>query len=342
MESIGLELTFTHVSASDARAAADVLRQYCSSVGKVDLFSTMVNDSNASIVIAGLQHCTRLSYLNPGVTSNAAGSQIVAKVIEKNKTSLRGLTVPAGDEDLPLIAPSITTCRQLVSLTIGSRALTNKSAPAIADVDTLRCHRSLKHFGLIGRIDVDGFTPIASSLLDTSAQLDRLALHWTMLSVPMLSNILTSLTCFKTLQLVWKHDRRRRFSATYQTSEANDITAIPLLIDVDLTIQPGEDDGYAAAAQTNSAGGDPGVEQEKYISSDRPGCRRHRSADLHDVGVQGETKWTALHRWLTGHRAASARFRQWSLAADRSSLLLLTLFSDHKSPTSFNAIINLW
>ena len=129
MKSIGLELTCTHISASDARVAADILRLYSSSVGKVDLFSTMMDDSSASIVIAGLRNCTRLTYINPGMTSNAADSQAVAKVIEQNKTSLRGLTIPVGDEDLASVAPSVTTCRQLVRLLIGSRALTNKSAP---------------------------------------------------------------------------------------------------------------------------------------------------------------------------------------------------------------------
>ena len=133
MKSIGLQLTFTHVSASDARATADILRLYSSSVENVNLFSTMMDDSSASIIIAGLQSCTQLTILNPGMTSNAADSQAVAKVIEQNKSSLRGLTIPVGDEDLPSIAPSVTACSQLVSLAIGSRALTNKSAPAVAD-----------------------------------------------------------------------------------------------------------------------------------------------------------------------------------------------------------------
>ena len=211
MKSIGLQLTFTHVSASDARATADVVRLYSTSVENVDLLSTMMDDSTASIVIAGLQHCTRLTYLDLGMASNAADSQAVANVIERNKTSLHALVVPAGDEDLPLIAPSVTTCRQLVSLAIGSRALTNKSAPAVAD--TLRCHRSLKYFGLTGGVDDDGFTSIASSLLDASAQLKQLALHRTMLSVSMLSDTLTSLTCLTFLQLNGKPNRRRRFSA---------------------------------------------------------------------------------------------------------------------------------
>ena len=239
MKSIGLELTFTHVSASDARVAADILRLYSSSVENVDLFSTMMDDSSAPIVIAGLQSCTRLTFLNPGMTSNAADSQAVAKVIEQNKSSLRVLVVPAGDEDLPLIAPSITTCRQLVSLVIGSRALTNKSAPAVAD--TLRCHRSLKEFGLIGGVDDDGFTSIASSLLGTSAQLEQLVLYWTMLSVSMLSDTLTSLTCLTTLRLVGNpigDDGFHQFITPLRR-----LTSLQSLelFDVDLTIQSVEE-----------------------------------------------------------------------------------------------------
>ena len=200
MKSVGLKLTYTHVSASDARTAADVLRQYSSSVQKVDLYSSMMDDSSTSTVIAGLQNCTRLTYLNPGIISNAVDTQIVAKVIERNKSSLHWLIVPAGDEHWPSIAPSVAACDRLVDLRIGSRSLTNKSAPSVAD--TLRCHRSLKLFGLTGGIEDDGFTSIASSLLDMSAQLERLYLNWTKLSVSTLSDAITSLTCLKWLQLV--------------------------------------------------------------------------------------------------------------------------------------------
>ena len=235
MKSIGLKLTFAHVDTTDARAAADVLRLYSSSVEAVDLFSTMMDDSSASIIIAGLQHCTRLKWLNPGLTSNAVNSQALAKVTEQNKRTLRQLIVPAGDEDLPLIAPSITTCTQLIGLEIGSRALTNKSAPAVAD--TLRCHRSLKLFGLTGRVDDDGFTSIASSLLDSSAQLATLVLRGTMLSVSMLSTTLTALTCLKALQLVGNpigDDSFQQF-----TTQEQPLTSLQQLelIDIDLTIQ---------------------------------------------------------------------------------------------------------
>ena len=288
MKSIGLQLKYTHVSASDARATANVVRLYSSSVGKVSLFSTMMDDISASIVIAGLQNCTHLTILDPGMTSNAADSQAVAKVIEQNKSTLCRLVVPAGDEDLPLIAPSITTCRQLVSLAIGSRALTNKSAPAVAD--TLRCHRSLKYFGLTGGVNDDGFTSIASSLLDTSAQLERLALHWTMLSVSMLSDTLTQLTCLAWLQLVGNPIGDDGFHQL--TTPLRRWTSLQRLqlVDVDLTIQSGGGDRQAAASHTDSAGEDLGVEQKECISSDRPGRRRHRSADLHDVEEEGEKK----------------------------------------------------
>ena len=147
--------------------------------------STMIDDSSASIVIAGLKHCRRLTFVDLGMASNAANSRAIAMVTEQNKSSLRRFVVPCSDGDLPLIAPSIKACRQLVGLHVGSRALTNASAPAIAD--TLRCHHGLKRFGLTGGIDDHGFTSISSSLLDILAQLEKLTLHWTMLSASMLS-----------------------------------------------------------------------------------------------------------------------------------------------------------
>ena len=94
MTSIGLVLKFNNLTTSDACAAADADRQHSSSVEEVSLFSTMMDDSSVSIIVAGLQNCTRLTYLNPSATSNAADSKAIAKVIEQNNSSLRGLTVP--------------------------------------------------------------------------------------------------------------------------------------------------------------------------------------------------------------------------------------------------------
>ena len=295
MKSIGLRLTYRHVSASDARAAVDVLRHCSSSVHKVNLFSTMMDDSTASIIIAGLQNCMQLEYLNPGMTSSAADSEAIAMVIEQNKGSLRRLVVPAGDEALPSIAPSITTCRKLVNLAIGSRTLTNKSAPAIAD--TLRWHRSLQVFGLTGGIDDNGFTVIASSLLDMSAQLERrrLILRWTMLSVPMLSGALTSLTCLKWLELVGNPigdcDFRQLVTILQQLISLQRLH----LIDVGLTIQSVEEmEKLLQCTLIQLVKIYVASRRSAFFFFDRPGRRQHRSADLHDVGGQKEIERTAL------------------------------------------------
>ena len=239
MESIGLKLEHTHISASDARMAAAVLCQYCTSVKKVDLHNTMIDDSGASIILAGLQNCTQLTDLEFDTLSNAADSKVIAKVVEQNRSSLRSVVVPAGDEDLPSITPLITTCRQLVGLVIGSCALTNKSAPAVAD--TLRCHRSLITFGLNGRVNDNGFGLIASALLSTSAQLKHLLLRWTMVSVPMLSGTLTSLTCLQLLRIIGNpigDDSFQQLSTSLQR-----LTSLRCLemSDVGLTIQSMEE-----------------------------------------------------------------------------------------------------
>ena len=120
-------------------------------------------------------------------------------------------------------------------MTIGSRALTNKSAPAVADI--LRCHHSLEEFGLSGEIDDDDFTPIASSLPDTSAQLEQLFLPWTVLSVSMLSNTLTSLTCLMWLQLVGNPIGDDGFQQLITPVRQLRSLQRLMLMDIDLTIQ---------------------------------------------------------------------------------------------------------
>ena len=199
MESIGLDLTQTHLSVRDARVVADVLDHYGSSLDTVNFFSTTMDKNALSTIIAGLQNCTKLRFLNPGPTGNTDDSKGVARVIEQNKSSLRYLVVPACDEDLPLFVPSIAQCTDLITLVIGSQTLTNASAPTIAEI--LQHQRDLFLFGLAGRIDDDGFMPIASSLLDTTPQLKRLALNWTRLTLPVLINMLASLPYLDYFQL---------------------------------------------------------------------------------------------------------------------------------------------
>ena len=199
MKLVGLALEYTHVSVSDAQAAANALHHYGSLVETVSLFNAIMDDDSPSIIAAALQKCTRLKILNPGRASSAGVPHVLAQVIGQNKGSLRSLVVAVSDEDLPMIVPSIVKCTHLLSLTIGSRALTNTSTPAIAAI-CKQC--SLKSFGLIGGIDDAGFAPVASAILDWSAELERLTLHWTDLGLPMLISTLTSLSCLSFFQLV--------------------------------------------------------------------------------------------------------------------------------------------
>ena len=71
----------------------------------------------------------------------------------------------------------------------------------------------------------------------------------------------------------WKPDRRRRFSAAHHTTTATDITAIPRVVRRRPDDSVCRGDAEAAAAHTDSAGGDQGGEQEEYIFSNRPGRR---------------------------------------------------------------------
>ena len=163
--------------------------------------STIVDDIAMPVIVSGLQHCTRLTEL---YLSDASGRsyavQGIAKVIDQNKTTLRSLGVPSGDDTLSEVTPAITKCTYLVNLTIGSQSLTNASAPTVAEV--VRNHPSLATFALTGEIDDAGFASIAPSLQGLAARLECLLLTWTRLSVSMLSSTLSSLTCLRFVQLM--------------------------------------------------------------------------------------------------------------------------------------------
>ena len=199
--SIGMQLDYTHLSVSDARATAAVLRLYNSSVENVSFISTSMDDIAMPIIISGLQHCTRLTelYLSD-VCGTSSDVQGIAKVIDQNKTTLQTLGVPTGDDTLLEVTQVITKCTHLETLNIGSRSLTNASAPAVAEV--VRNHPSLTAFGLTGEIDDAGFASIAPSLQGLAARLETLLLTWTRLSVSMLSTTLSSLTCLDFFQLM--------------------------------------------------------------------------------------------------------------------------------------------
>ena len=201
MTSIGMHLDQTHLSVSDARATAAVLRQYNSTLEDVSLYSTSMEGIAIPIIISSLQHCTRLTELHlsdgSGTSEDAKG---IAKVIDQNKTTLQTLGVPTGDDTLSEVTPAITKCTRLGNLQIGSRSLTNASAPAVAEV--VRNYPSLTSFGLTGEVDDAGFASIAPSLQGLAACLECLFLTWTRLSVSMLSTTLSSLTSLQSVLLM--------------------------------------------------------------------------------------------------------------------------------------------
>ena len=201
MKKTGMKLMGTHLSVSDARVVATVLRQYSSSAQKISFFSTIMDDIAMSILISALQQCTRLAILClPFISCSSDDVQGISKVIDQNKTTLQRLDVPIGDDTLPNITSAITKCTRLVALHIGSRSLTNTSAPAIGEV--IRKHPSLTIVGLTGEIDDVGFASIAPCLQDLAKRLKNLRLNWTRLSVPMLSSMLPSLTCLQHFELM--------------------------------------------------------------------------------------------------------------------------------------------
>ena len=201
MKKTGMTFKGTHLSVSDARVVATVLRQYSSSVDEVNFLSAIMDDIAMPILISALQHCTRLTLLClPTISCSSDDVKGISKVIDQNKTTLRRLHVPIGDDTLPNITSAITKCTRLVDLHIGSRSLTNTSAPAVAEV--IRNHPSLISVGLTGQIDDVGFASIAPCLQSLAKRLKALRLNWTRLSVPMLSSMLPSLTCLQRFLLM--------------------------------------------------------------------------------------------------------------------------------------------
>ena len=165
------------------------------------------DDSSLSLIISSLLECQRLKKLVLPVTtlsSHAASS--VVNLIEKNASSLTAVSVPVGDEDLPLISPAIQKCTGLVGLDIGSQSLTTVAAAPLV-VDILRQQSRLTNFALIGSLDDDGFSPIAEAIGGLHETLKCLSLSWTELSPAMIRHTLSPLTKLKTARSGWSSYR---------------------------------------------------------------------------------------------------------------------------------------
>ena len=58
LKSVGLQLTYIHLSFSDTLAAAEILRMYGPLLTSVDIHNTSLDDSGGADLLAGLQECT--------------------------------------------------------------------------------------------------------------------------------------------------------------------------------------------------------------------------------------------------------------------------------------------
>ena len=189
----GMRLENTHVGVSDAQAAAVVLGQYSSVITTVSLFSSSIDDEAARIFIAGLHGCTHLEVVNLDALVHTPGKVFdIPTIVERNKKSLHSLTIPASDADIQLAAPAVQKCKKLVLLEIGSPALSNMSAPIVADI--LRNNGGIcGYFGLFGQLDDQGFQTVAAPLSAMGKRLETLALHWMSVSPALLSTTLSAL-----------------------------------------------------------------------------------------------------------------------------------------------------
>ena len=201
LRSTGLRLNKAHMTLSDARAAAKVLRQYGAAVNVFSLHDSSIVDGGIADVLHGLQECSKLQRLDLGIMNSLGGAvPALRQVLGQNKDSLLGITLPVTDEDLPEILPAIKTLTGLTLLSCGSRRLTNTSAPAIAEV--LRLLPAVNSVGILGKMDDRGFADLVSTLCGMASRLQQLKLYQTRLSASLLVKMLSSLSSLSAFTLV--------------------------------------------------------------------------------------------------------------------------------------------
>ena len=192
LQSIGLHLMKTHLSFSDALAVAQILRTYGTLLKDINMHDSSLDDSGGADLLAGLQECTQLEWLDIGSMSNLIGaSSGIRRVLERNKDSLSKISVPVSDTDLPELLPAMKMCTGLTSFTCGSPQLTNQSAPAISEV--LRLLPQVDGIGFRSQMDDDGFVKLAATLCDMANRLRRLRMYKTTVSPALLAKTLSPL-----------------------------------------------------------------------------------------------------------------------------------------------------
>ena len=192
LETRGLLIPFTHLSADRVRSVCHVIHHYHSVIAKVNLNSTTFDPRCLAQVIATLRACSNLVHLelaDEALGSHAVGA--VVEIIEKNATTLQGLLIPAGDEDCEAVAQAVQTCNSLHELRIGSQALTDASALLVANL--LRHQPALRVLGLSGRFTDSGFSAVITSMtIEQSMQLLELQCYWPEISTGTLCSVLQS------------------------------------------------------------------------------------------------------------------------------------------------------
>ena len=187
----GLNLSQCHLSASQAQIVCRVFQRHSTELKSAIFHLASMEASSMPPIIASLQQCHNLvEFTMPESAFKPETVDGVVKIIQNNASTLRSLLIPASDDGIP-VPPAIINGLSLQGLTIGSHALTNAGSQSVLDV--FQRQPGLQLVGLIGKLDDDGFAPIAEELssMKTLLQLD---LMWTQLSPDMLSATLSSLT----------------------------------------------------------------------------------------------------------------------------------------------------
>ena len=201
LRSIGLRFNITHLTVSDARATAKILRQYSAVVDVFSLHDSSIVDGGLADVLHGLQECSKLRRIDLGIMNRLGGAApALRQVLVRNKDSLQSITLPVTDADLLEILPVIKTLSRLSALTCGSRRLTKISMAGIAEV--LRLLPKVNNVGIMSEMDDSGFTDLVATLNGMATRLRALKFYQTRLSASLLSKMLSSLPNLSTFTLV--------------------------------------------------------------------------------------------------------------------------------------------
>ena len=167
----GLWLHFTHLSVSQAQAVSRLIQRYSTELHEVVLPTTSMDTSSILQIIAGLQECRNLTILHlPEFMFSPESIDAVTSIIEKSISSLYSLSIPASDDGFP-VSSAVMSRTRLKYLSIGSQAFTNAGSQLVVDV--LQHQRGLEIFDLTGKLDDDGFAPIAHMLCSMGEKPDQ-------------------------------------------------------------------------------------------------------------------------------------------------------------------------